>query len=73
MCHEQGDINDRTKVLYFHEGMIYSNWHLFPKHWSFGGEQMIDMHKLEVALLREHRPLPNASIIELLNDFCNAN
>ena len=34
---------------------------------------MIDMHKLEVALLREHRPLPNASIIELLNDFCNAN
>jgi len=26
--------------------------------------------KLEV--LREHRPPPNASIIELLNDFCNA-
>ena len=27
--------------------------------------------KLEV--LREHRPPSNASIIELLNDFCNAN
>jgi len=27
----------------------------------------------QLEVLREHRPLPNASIIELLNDFCNAN
>jgi len=27
----------------------------------------------ELEVLREHRPPPNASIIELLNDFCNAN
>ena len=33
------------------------------------------MQKLHVEVLREHRPPPNASIhvIELLNDFCNAN
>jgi len=27
---------------------------------------------LELEVLREHRPPPNASIIELLNDFCRA-
>jgi len=27
---------------------------------------------LQLELHREHRPPPNASIIELLNDFCNA-
>jgi len=28
---------------------------------------------IQLEVLREHRPLPNASIMELLNDFCNAN
>jgi len=32
---------------------------------------VIQQKQLEV--LGEHRPPPNASIIELLNDFCNAN
>ena len=29
-------------------------------------------NKNQLEVLREHRPPPNASIIELLNDFCNA-
>jgi len=29
-------------------------------------------HQLKLEVLREHRPPPNASIIELLNDFCRA-
>jgi len=31
------------------------------------------MQHQNLEVLREHRPPSNASIIELLNDFCNAN
>jgi len=38
----------------------------------FYGITMVLLHT-ELEVLREHRPRPNASIIELPNDFCNAN
>ena len=42
----------------------HNDWHMYVKKGN-------KCYKLEV--LREHRPPPNASIIELLNKFCNAN
>jgi len=39
--------------------------------WCFKVFGNYNIKKLEV--LREHRPPPNISIIELLNDFCSAN